>query len=83
MAVVHAETSTGVQHPLAELGKAMQGHDALLLADCVTSLGANPLLFSEWGLDFAYSCTQKGLGAPPGMSPIAFSERALERDACA
>ena len=79
VAVVHAETSTGVQHPLAELGRAMQGHDALLLADCVTSLGANPLAFSEWGLDFAYSCTQKGLGAPPGMSPIAFSERALER----
>jgi alanine-glyoxylate transaminase/serine-glyoxylate transaminase/serine-pyruvate transaminase len=79
VAVVHAETSTGAQHPLAELGAELRGRDTLLFADCVTSLGAIPLAFSEWGLDFAYSCTQKGLGAPPGMSPIAFSDRALER----
>jgi alanine-glyoxylate transaminase/serine-glyoxylate transaminase/serine-pyruvate transaminase len=79
LAVVHAETSTGAQHPLAELGAAMRDRDTLLFADCVTSLGGIPLLFSEWGVDFAYSCTQKALGAPPGMSPIAFSERALER----
>ncbi|MEA2379502.1 MAG: alanine-glyoxylate transaminase / serine-glyoxylate transaminase / serine-pyruvate transaminase [Thermoleophilaceae bacterium] len=79
VAVVHAETSTGAQHPLAELGTALRGREALLLADCVTSLGAIPLAFSEWGVDFAYSCTQKALGAPPGMSPIAFSDRALER----
>jgi alanine-glyoxylate transaminase / serine-glyoxylate transaminase / serine-pyruvate transaminase len=79
VAVVHAETSTGAQHPLAELGAAMRDRDTLLFADCVTSLGAIPLLFSQWGVDFAYSCTQKALGAPPGMSPIALSERALER----
>jgi alanine-glyoxylate transaminase / serine-glyoxylate transaminase / serine-pyruvate transaminase len=79
LAVVHAETSTGAQHPLAELGAAMRDRDTLLFADCVTSLGAIPLSFSQWGVDFAYSCTQKALGAPPGMSPIAFSERALER----
>ena len=79
LAVVHAETSTGAQHPLAELGAAMRDRDTLLFADCVTSLGGIPLSFSEWGLDFAYSCTQKALGAPPGMSPIAFSQRALER----
>ena len=79
LAVVHAETSTGAQHPLAELGAAMRDRDTLLLADCVTSLGAIPLSFSQWGVDFAYSCTQKALGAPPGMSPIALSERALER----
>jgi alanine-glyoxylate transaminase/serine-glyoxylate transaminase/serine-pyruvate transaminase len=79
LAVVHAETSTGAQHPLAELGAAMRDRDTLLFADCVTSLGGIPLLFSQWGVDFAYSCTQKALGAPPGMSPIAFSERALER----
>jgi alanine-glyoxylate transaminase / serine-glyoxylate transaminase / serine-pyruvate transaminase len=79
LAVVHAETSTGAQHPLAELGAAMRDRDTLLFADCVTSLGAIPLLFGQWGVDFAYSCTQKALGAPPGMSPIAFSERALER----
>ena|ERR1700761_946628 len=79
MAVVHAETSTGVEHPLAELGAAVKDHDVLLLADCVTSLGGVPLDFDGWGLDYAYSCTQKCLGAPPGMSPIAISDRAMER----
>jgi alanine-glyoxylate transaminase / serine-glyoxylate transaminase / serine-pyruvate transaminase len=79
VAVVHAETSTGVEHPLAELAGAMQGRDALLMADCVTSLGGVPLEAGAWGIDFAYSCTQKALGAPPGMSPIALSPRALER----
>ena len=79
LAVVHAETSTGAQHPLAELGAALRDRDTLLFADCVTSLGGIPLAFSEWGVDFAYSCTQKALGAPPGMSPIACSERALEQ----
>lgn len=79
LAVVHAETSTGTRHPLAELGEEMRNSDTLLFADCVTSLGALPLDFSGWGIDFAYSCTQKALGAPPGMSPIAFSARALAR----
>ncbi len=79
MAVVHAETSTGVEHPLAELGAALQDRDTLLVADCVTSLGGVPLDFDAWGLDYAYSCTQKCLGAPPGMSPIAISDRAMER----
>jgi alanine-glyoxylate transaminase / serine-glyoxylate transaminase / serine-pyruvate transaminase len=79
LAVVHAETSTGVEHPLAELGEAMRGRDTLLMADCVTSLGGVELDFDAWGVDYAYSCTQKCLGAPPGMSPIAVSERALER----
>ena len=79
LAVVHAETSTGAQYPLAELGAAVEGRDTLLFADCVTSLGGIPLAFSDWGIDFAYSCTQKALGAPPGMSPVAFSDRALER----
>jgi alanine-glyoxylate transaminase/serine-glyoxylate transaminase/serine-pyruvate transaminase len=79
LAVVHAETSTGVEHPLAELGAAMRGSGTLLMADCVTSLGGVPLEFDGWGLDYAYSCTQKCLGAPPGMSPIALSPRALER----
>jgi alanine-glyoxylate transaminase/serine-glyoxylate transaminase/serine-pyruvate transaminase len=79
VAVVHAETSTGVQHPLAELGAALRDSDALLFADCVTSLGGIELDFDAFGIDFAYSCTQKCLGAPPGMSPIAVSERAMER----
>jgi alanine-glyoxylate transaminase / serine-glyoxylate transaminase / serine-pyruvate transaminase len=79
LAVVHAETSTGVEHPLAELGDAMRGRDTFLMADCVTSLGGVDLDFDGWGIDYAYSCTQKCLGAPPGMSPVAVSERAMER----
>ncbi len=79
VAVVHAETSTGVEHPLAELGAALRGRDTLLMADCVTSLAGVPLDVGAWGVDFAYSCTQKCLAAPPGMSPVAVSERALER----
>jgi alanine-glyoxylate transaminase / serine-glyoxylate transaminase / serine-pyruvate transaminase len=79
MAVVHGETSTGVQHPLAELGEAMRGSDTLLMADCVTTLGGVPIDFDAWGVDYAYSCTQKCLGAPPGMSPLAVSPRALQR----
>jgi alanine-glyoxylate transaminase/serine-glyoxylate transaminase/serine-pyruvate transaminase len=79
VAVVHGETSTGAQYPLRELGEALRGRDTLLFADCVTSLGGVPLEVGDWGVDFAYSCTQKALGAPPGMSPVAFSERALSR----
>ncbi len=79
LAVVHAETSTGVEHPLAELGAAMRDRDTLLMADCVTSLAGVPLDAGAWGVDFAYACTQKCLAAPPGMSPLAVSERALER----
>jgi alanine-glyoxylate transaminase / serine-glyoxylate transaminase / serine-pyruvate transaminase len=79
MAVVHAETSTGVRHPLAELGAELRGRKVLLMADCVTSLGGVELDFDGWGIDYAYSCTQKCLGAPPGMSPIAVSERAMNR----
>ena len=79
LAVVHAETSTGAKHPLAELGAEMEGNDTLLMADCVTSLGGVELDFDAWGIDYAYSCTQKCLASPPGMSPIAVSERAMER----
>ena len=69
VAVVHAETSTGVEHPLAELGALLRDSDTLLMADCVTSLAGVPLDVGAWGVDFAYSCTQKCLAAPPGMSP--------------
>jgi alanine-glyoxylate transaminase/serine-glyoxylate transaminase/serine-pyruvate transaminase len=78
IAVVHGETSTGVEHPLRELGAALRGSDTLLMADCVTTLGGVPLEFDVWGIDYAYSCTQKCLGAPPGLSPIALSPRALD-----
>jgi alanine-glyoxylate transaminase/serine-glyoxylate transaminase/serine-pyruvate transaminase len=79
VAVVHAETSTGVEHPLAELGDLLRDRDTLLMADCVTSMAGVPLEVGAWGVDFAYSCTQKCLAAPPGMSPLAVSERAMER----
>jgi alanine-glyoxylate transaminase/serine-glyoxylate transaminase/serine-pyruvate transaminase len=79
IAVVHAETSTGVQHPLAALSQQLRDRDVLLMADCVTSLGGVELDFDGWGIDYAYSCTQKCLGAPPGMSPVAVSDRAMER----
>src|SRR5918995_1588177 len=79
LAVVHAETSSGVEHPLAELGAEMRNSETLLMADCVTSLGGIELDFDGWGIDYAYSCTQKCLGAPPGMSPIALSAKAAAR----
>ncbi|MET0684241.1 MAG: alanine--glyoxylate aminotransferase family protein [Solirubrobacteraceae bacterium] len=79
VAVVHAETSTGTEHPLRELGEALAGYDALLMADCVTSLGGIPLDAEAWHLDYAYSCTQKCLGAPPGMAPVAISPYAWEK----
>jgi alanine-glyoxylate transaminase / serine-glyoxylate transaminase / serine-pyruvate transaminase len=79
VAVVHAETSTGVAHPLAQLGELMRGHDALLMADCVTSLGGMELEPERWGVDYCYSCSQKCLGAPPGMSPVSLSPQAMER----
>ena len=79
VAVVHAETSTGALHPLRELGTELFGYDVLLMADCVTSLGGVPLAAGPWGVDFAYSCTQKCLAAPPGMAPVAISPRAWRR----
>ena len=79
IAVVHAETSTGALHPLRELGTELFGYDVLLMADCVTSLGGVPLEVGPWGVDYAYSCTQKCLAAPPGMAPVAISPRAWRR----
>lgn len=79
VAVVHAETSTGARQPLDELASVMRGGDALLMADCVTSLGGVEVDADAMGIDFGYSCTQKCLGGPPGMSPVTVSERALER----
>jgi alanine-glyoxylate transaminase/serine-glyoxylate transaminase/serine-pyruvate transaminase len=79
IAVVHAETSTGALHPLRELSTELFGYDVLLMADCVTSLGGVPLDVGAWGIDYAYSCTQKCLGAPPGMAPVAISPRAWRR----
>jgi alanine-glyoxylate transaminase/serine-glyoxylate transaminase/serine-pyruvate transaminase len=79
VAVVHAETSTGVQNPVADIAPIVHEHGALLIVDAVTSLGAMPLDMAVWGLDAVYSCSQKGLGAPSGLAPVALSARALER----
>jgi alanine-glyoxylate transaminase/serine-glyoxylate transaminase/serine-pyruvate transaminase len=80
LAVVHGETSTGSLHPLAELGAALRDRpDTLLMADCVTTLGGTELDIAGWGVDYAYSCTQKCVGAPPGMSPISVSAAGMER----
>ena len=77
IAVVHAETSTGVRNDIAPIG-AGKG-DALLLVDCVTSLGGVVVDVDGWGIDIAYSGTQKCLGAPPGLAPLTIGERAWAR----
>ena len=79
VAVVHGETSTGVRNPVAEIAAVARRHDALTVVDAVTSLGAIPFELDQWQIDAAYSCSQKGLGAPSGMSPVAFSPRAIAR----
>ena len=76
LAVVHAETSTGVLQPLRELSDLAHGHDALFLVDAVTSLGGNPVDVEEMDIDYCYSATQKCLGAPPGLSPVILSAEA-------
>jgi alanine-glyoxylate transaminase/serine-glyoxylate transaminase/serine-pyruvate transaminase len=79
VAIVHAETSTGVLNPLPELAAIAREHDALVLVDAVTSFGGHPLDVAAWDVDACYSCTQKCLGAPSGLAPVVFSPRALER----
>ncbi len=78
LAIVHAETSTGASQPMNELGKLCHEFDALLLVDAVTSLGCSPLHVDDWELDAVFSCSQKGLGCPPGLAPVTFSDRAVE-----
>ncbi len=77
--IVHAETSTGVLNPVQAVAAIAREHGALIVVDAVTSLGGMPLDVAGWGLDVVYSCSQKCLGAPSGMSPIVFSPRALEK----
>jgi alanine-glyoxylate transaminase/serine-glyoxylate transaminase/serine-pyruvate transaminase len=76
---VHAETSTGVLNPVEQIAAVAARHGAMLVVDAVTSLGAVPVRTQAWGVDVCYSCSQKGLGAPPGLAPVTFSSRALER----
>ena len=79
VAYVHAETSTGVLQQGKAICEAAHEVGALVIADCVTSLGGVKIGVDEIGIDVAYSCTQKGLSCPPGLSPFAVSPRAAER----
>jgi alanine-glyoxylate transaminase/serine-glyoxylate transaminase/serine-pyruvate transaminase len=73
----HAERSIGALQSGRAICAAAHDAGALVIADCVTSLGGIPVHFEQTGLDVAYSCTQKGLRCPPGLSPIAISRRAI------
>src|ERR1700685_2664697 len=78
VAYVHAETSTGALQSGKAICAAAHDAGALVIADCVTSLGGLPVEFDRIGIDVAYSCTQKGLSCPPGLSPMAMSKRAMD-----
>jgi len=79
VAYVQGETSTGAFQPGNAICQAAHDADALVIADCVTSLGAAPVEVDATGIDIAYSCSQKGLSCPPGISPATVSPRAWER----
>jgi alanine-glyoxylate transaminase / serine-glyoxylate transaminase / serine-pyruvate transaminase len=79
VACVHAETSTGVLNPVKEIAALAREHGAVILVDAVTSLGGHPLDVAGWGIDAVYSCTQKCVGAPSGMAPIAWTPAAQAR----
>jgi len=85
VAIVHAETSTGVLQPMEEISAIAHEAGALLLMDCVTSLGGVDVRLDDWGVDIAYSGTQKCLSCPPGLAPISFSvdaEAAMDARQC-
>jgi len=79
VAIVHAETSTGALQPIEEIGELCRREDRLFLVDCVTSLGGARFEADEWKVDVAYSGTQKCLSCPPGLAPVTFSERAVDK----
>ncbi len=78
--MVHAETSTGVLNPVADLCRVAAARGAGTIVDCVTSLGAHPVDAAAWGADAVYSCSQKGLGAPSGLAPVTFRLKAETTD---
>jgi alanine-glyoxylate transaminase/serine-glyoxylate transaminase/serine-pyruvate transaminase len=78
VALVHAETSTGVLQPMEDIARLARETDTLLMLDTVSSLGGVEVKVDEWGIDGCFSCSQKCIGCPAGLSPITFSERALE-----
>jgi alanine-glyoxylate transaminase / serine-glyoxylate transaminase / serine-pyruvate transaminase len=79
LGLVHAETSTGCRQPIEGVGELCREYDCLLLLDTVTSLGGVPIHLDDWGVDLAYSCSQKGLGCAPGASPFTMSPRAMAK----
>ena len=79
VAMVMAETSTGAWQPVEEIAAAVRDAGAMLILDTVTALGGIPVEIDRWGIDAAYSGTQKCLGCPPGLAPVSFSDRAVEK----
>ena len=78
LAIVHAETSTGVLQPLDQISKLTKAAGALLVVDAVTSYCGTDIKVDEWGIDALYSGSQKCLSAPPGLSPVTFSQAAID-----
>ena len=78
VAIVHAETSTGIRQPLDDMARLAHDHGALLLVDTVTSLGGCEVAVDDWGIDACYSASQKCLSCPPGMAPLTFGPRAAD-----
>jgi alanine-glyoxylate transaminase / serine-glyoxylate transaminase / serine-pyruvate transaminase len=76
LALVHAETSTGACQPMTGIGDLCREMGALLILDTVTSMGGVPTYLDDWGVDLAYSCSQKGIGCSPGASPFTMGDRA-------
>ncbi len=79
VAVVQAETSTGVLNPVPEIGELLQGSDTIYLVDAVTSMGGMEIRMDAWGIDALYSGTQKCLSCPPGLAPLSFSPKAVAK----
>ena len=77
IAVVHAETSTGVLQPLGDISRLARQYETLFLVDTVTSLGGQEVAVDDWGIDICYSGTQKCLSCPPGLAPFTANEKAI------
>src|SRR3954452_24068185 len=79
VAIVMAETSTGAWQPIEEIAVAVRDAGAMLILDTVTALGGVPVEIDKWQIDAVYSGTQKCLGCPPGLAPVSFSDRAVDK----
>ncbi len=79
VALVHAETSTGATQPMDQIGPLVRKQGALLVLDCVTSLAGTPVYIDQWQIDAAFSGTQKCISCPPGLAPLTFNDRAIDK----